>query len=173
MSIDWALALTLTMLLTGACARQPEPVEPRERAVHVEPTRSAAVAGAGVDAGGQDAAPPCAVKVEAVLSGERYRGSGPLSPSASERMRTDPDFARQWEAEEHGICHVRCEYRMAIEGQRYRTTDILDDIGCELGKRDCEKQLREFEDHVRTFTRNCTDLHAGEYYGQFFEPLDR
>lgn len=112
----------------------------------------------------------CQVQVQSVLSAEAFRGSGPPSP-ANQAMRNDP----RWQAEEHGESHVQCRYRVELRGRAYAYLHVVSTTPRGVGSPQslCEGLRAEVEARIRSFTEQCVDLSAGEYYGYRLEPLVR
>ena len=112
----------------------------------------------------------CDVRIERVLSAEQYRGAGPPSP-ASQAIRSDPE----WVAEEHGMSHVQCRYRVRLRGRSYSYLHVVDTTVRDVPSAPalCDRLRAEVVEHVRGFTDRCVDLSAGEYYGYRLQPLPR
>ena len=115
----------------------------------------------------------CRVRVETLLSAARYRGPGPTSPMEEAMRRADPARARQLDAIGHGDQHVQCRYRVSVQGRTYAYVHVVADTFHQIADdaAHCRSITSEVEARVRSFTEQCLDLRAGEYWGYRLDPL--
>ncbi|MBI4955112.1 MAG: hypothetical protein HY908_24025 [Myxococcales bacterium] len=113
----------------------------------------------------------CRVEVGALLSAERFRGPGPMTPMLSDQLRRDPAFARTYSGISHGDQHIQCHYRVQVMGGAYRYRFVIGNAFTRYEVDRCEFVRAEVASEIVAATRHCTDLHGGEYYGQVLEPL--
>jgi hypothetical protein len=136
------------------------------RASGVVPAGSAAPSGPGA----------CVVSVQSVLDAQVNTGPGPDSPARQATIaRLPPGTARQWRGRDHGVRHLLCTYSLLLNGTPYRYRHNAGQSLAFSGKLDpamCSQGAtqREAEARVRDFTRACTALRDGEYWGFRLDP---
>ncbi|MCC6525073.1 MAG: hypothetical protein IT373_20630 [Polyangiaceae bacterium] len=113
----------------------------------------------------------CRVEVGAVLSAERFRGPGPMTPRLSDTLARDPAYARTYSGISHGDQHIQCRYRVQVMGGTYRYRFVIGNAITRYDVDRCELVRAEVASEIVAATRHCTDLHGGEYDGWVLEPL--
>lgn len=118
------------------------------------------------------AVPACDVRVDAVLSGQVFRGywSTPATQAAVDAL--SPEHYELWVAEEHGATYLLCTYRVIVQGRAYRFVEAHDTTFEPRAPAACEAARAAVEEHIRAVTEGCTNLHRGAYHGADLEPVD-
>ena len=120
---------------------------------------------------------PCEVKVIRVVEAAVYRGPGVDSPARNKTLENLPPGTRErWAGRDHGVEHLACTYEVTVADKpfRHRHTAEQSFTGAELDTAKCsaDETKRAVEKSIREFTKGCTDLAAGEYWGHRLEPLE-
>jgi hypothetical protein len=169
-------------VLLAMCSRDRPPAEPERAPSTVVPVVSVPQVDASpaeietvVDAG-SDGAVVCVVAIDRLIEAAIYRGPGVDSPARQKTIESlPPDKQRRWAGRDHSVKHLACTYSVSVNGTRYRHrhnggqdfgADELDTATCSS-----DAMRREVEKSIRDFTKECRDLHAGEYWGYRLEPL--
>ena len=173
-------ALLASIALALACAHlPPKPVEQVElRAPEAAEAGSLVVV--AIDASGAndeardeacDGGPSrCDVVVGALLDANVYRGV-PRSPSRDETLRhLSPATQRAWAGRDHARAYLECRYALTMNGRRYTYAHVLAtgfnfDAKLDTARCSALDTLRAVQQHVRETTKQCTDPHAGAYWG--------
>lgn len=106
-----------------------------------------------------------------MLEAGSFRGPGPLTPRLADETQHDPDLARTRDALGHGDQHIRCRYRVGVNGADYAFTHVVGNTWQRYDTGRCEQVREDVAREIREATRDCTDLKAGEYDGFVFEAL--
>jgi len=129
-----------------------------------------------MDAGGELAlhhGKGCEIAIEALLDSSVYRGSPP-SQAKWDSYKQDPKYARFAEGIDHGAAYVACTFRVRINGVRYRYQHNSHEglRSLELHAEECREPAEAdgTAKDIASFTAECSDLHRGEYYGDFLKP---
>ncbi len=184
--LNAAFAVIAIALLAG-CNRTAEP-DPAQPAATVGSSPQVEVPGAVPEDAGTDSAlvatatvdasdGSCNVRVIAVPEAKVYRGPGVDSPQRQETFRNlPPKTAERWRGRDHALMHLSCTYLIRLNGAtyRYRYTakqslgrgDDLDPAQCST-----DETRVKVEMHISKFTKQCTKLRAGEYWGDRLDPV--
>jgi hypothetical protein len=167
--------VTVLVVAIAAC-HSPEPERPRPSVIDVAPPTSDAGPGPIVKA---EAAPSvvaaagagaCAVHVLALANATV--GAGPHSTPAREASmgHLDKKTADAWRGRDHALRHLLCTYRVEVNGTKWTYVHLagqgffgderLDPASCSTPASE-----RAVEARIHDFTHECTDPHAGAYWG--------
>ncbi len=84
-------------------------------------------------------------------------------------FKSSPGMGRAYNRYSHGDHHLNCTYRLAINGVNYEYDRIIGNTGRIYDESHCEKITAEMPEHVRSITKQCTDIEGGAYYGFVFK----
>lgn len=113
----------------------------------------------------------CVAVIE-LLDAQVFRGT-PESQALWDSLDT-PEEQEYYDSESHGEQYLRCTFEVRIGGAAYlyehnghqsTSDDDLDAALCET-----PEEAADVIKDVELFTDNCTDLHGGEYWGEFLRP---
>lgn len=188
MRLPVALALLTTL---GACAKpQAEPpvgADAREheaRVVQVDPPAAAPTSDAGdtgdahpfvVVSSTGDGGPRCDIRVLSLSSAEVFRGV-PRSAQRDDAMsKLAPATRQRWRSLDHGISYLRCSYRVEMNDAQYTYDHVAhqgfaSDPKLDTGRCGEVATARDAADSVRRATKDCSDPHAGAYWGFDLRP---
>ena len=171
--------------MVAMCSRDGPPAEPERApsaavpvvsAAQVDASRATPLEAEAVVDAGSDGAFACAVAVDRLIEAAIYRGPGVDSPARQKTIESlPPDTRRRWAGRDHGVKHLACTYAVSVNRARYRYrhnggqdfgTSELDTATCSS-----DETRSEVAKRIREFTKECRDLHAGEYWGHRLEPL--
>jgi hypothetical protein len=113
---------------------------------------------------------PCEITITALLEAEVFRGvrRSPMREQTMERL--SPDERSRWHGRDHGVTYLQCRYAVSmnhrpfiyehVAGQGMLFDHKLDPARCSD-----PAEKRKVEVDLRQTTRQCTDPHAGAYWG--------
>jgi hypothetical protein len=148
-----------------------EPTKDKEQDAGAEAALVATVTTAAeTDAG------DCEVRVTGVSEARVYGGPGVDSPMRAESIRRlPPKTAQKWASRDHAYSHLACTYSVRVNGKTYR---YRHNAGQALGRGkldpatcSTDETRVEVEAQVANFTKQCSNLHAGEYWGYRLDPI--
>jgi len=169
---------TALLTLQSACAPRATPsesAEPTATARAPAPTRETEPAVAASDTDDDPLGPElntdvpaeyrCSVRVESILSDERYRGS-PNTPSHQDWVDgLSPEEYEMYIGESHAESYRECTYAVRVNGATWRYVETFDTMFAELPASWCEDARAHVEAEIQRTTHGCTALHRGAYYG--------
>jgi hypothetical protein len=106
-----------------------------------------------------------------LVDAAEYRGPGPMTPALSDTLAKDPKLARTYNAKSHGDHHIQCTYRVKVNGKPYTHTHVIGNTFREYETSRCDEVRDEVAQSIISFTKECADLHAGEYWGFKLDPV--
>lgn len=96
---------------------------------------------------------------------ERFRGE-PDSPALRDaRARLPPDMLAMAEAEAHAATYVECVYRVRVGADRYTVRWSWDTTLDDKPDGWCAAATPTVQAQLLAFTRGCTDLQGGGWWG--------
>jgi hypothetical protein len=141
--------------------RDPLPPAPEPSAsATAEPAPTASAAPGG----------PCSIKVTALIEASVSRGvhRSPMREATMDRL--SPEERSRWHSRDHGVTYLLCRYAVTMNGKRFTydhvagqempTRGQLDTAQCSL-----PAEMRKVEADLRQTTKQCSDPHAGAYWG--------
>lgn len=147
------------------------------------PQKSQKVCGQGYPSEGRAFEPlrvkseTCDVTIARLFEAEVYRGE-PMTPNTYAVLdAASSEYCEMWVRESHGECYLSCRYAVRLNGKLYlheHTTGVGGPCDEQLNVAMCSDpfELACAIDDIVGATRKCTDVHAGEYYGDWFKPID-
>ncbi len=177
--------IVLALLVVG-CTRDPAPaVQPVPETSRSISTPEVAIAPPPSASAAQPASDPvptsdsgsCKVSVVRVIEAAVYRGPGVDSPMRQKSLESMPPEQRdRWRGRDHGVKHLACTYALRVSGKLYRYRhnggqDFTNSFDLDPSTCSKDETKREVEEEVREVTKQCSDLHAGEYWGYRLDPL--
>ncbi len=188
MRLQVALAVLTTL---GGCAKpHAEPAvgadtrEHEARVVQVDAQVDAPASDAGdtgdarpfvVVSSTGDGGPRCDIRVLSLSSAEVFRGV-PRSAQRDHTMsKLTPATRQRWRSLDHGVSYLRCSYRVEMNGAQY-TYDYVahqgfaSDPKLDTGRCGEVDTARDAATSVRSATKDCSDPHAGAYWGFDLRP---
>lgn len=173
-------------LLVVGCTRDPAPaIQPVPEPSRSSSAREVVIAPPPSASAGEPASEPlptsdsgaCQVSVVRVIGAAVYRGPGVDSPMRQKSLESMPPEQRdRWRGRDHGVKHLACTYALRVSGKLYRYRhnggqDFTNSFDLDPATCSKDETQREVEKEVRDFTKQCSDLHAGEYWGYRLDPL--
>ncbi len=118
----------------------------------------------------------CDVTIESLLEANVYMGYVESPSFWDGYKRLDAESRKMWDEESHGECYLSCRYVVLLNGKRYKHEHTSWQSPCDtlMEPAMCSDpfEARCTTEDIFSATRECTDIHAGEYYGDWFEPID-
>ncbi len=113
----------------------------------------------------------CPVRVEAVVSDERHRGSPDTPRHAAWVEQLSPEDRETYEQESPAESFRQCDYRIVVAERPWRFVQTWNTTLEDLPPAWCEEARAFVAAEVQRVTLGCTQLHRGAYYGEDLVPL--
>lgn len=165
-------AVCLALLFAAAC-RETEPPRTVEL-VAIRDDASTPPTATQTDVETEDAG-ACVVHVLAMTEAAVRAGPRSTPQREATRARLDPKTASAWRGRDHALRHLLCTYRVRVNGVEWTYVHLageglygspsLDPASCAT-----PEGQQAVEAHIRDFTHQCTDPHAGAYEGDDLTP---
>lgn len=167
----------------AACAKSTAP-PPDASTIVVAPTPSASAATAPVVADTADPPPEpwdgsrCDVKLGDLLDANVYRGVRNTPSRQATLDRLDPKTRDRWHGRDHAVSYILCKYAVKMNGHdftfEHQAGQSIGDFGS-LDKEKCgtKEERAKVVDDIKKSTKDCSDPHAGAYWGSDLVPAKK